>query len=580
MKKNTYKVFGSGPGKLKNLFNFISFLFTTPGIALVKRTISKTIFKEKPVDYNARVKSKMDTREKEYTPTSLKTSPTFSIILLAEGNGTSVKSILAQIYPHWELLLVDNGSGTSSITVTEKCRIIPAGANDSSTTRYNAALQAASGDFILFLRDNTLLSPDCLFEFAKHIDTYPADRVIYTDEDIINNKGEYSNPYFKPDWSPDSFLSRNYIGDAFIINTQTALALQIHQKAGGDEFYDLLLRAAENTNRIGHIPHALFHFREFAKHHAASENTVADALIRCNTPATIDSIAGLPHVYRIKYAVSKFDKVSIIIPTKDQTTLLRTALDSIFNKTTYPDYEVVILNNNSTTPDFFDLVNEYSNKYPCKFRSLNAYFPFNFAKLINMGVAESKGEYILMLNNDIEVIDGDWVTKMVGHAQHRHTGAVGVKLLYPDDTIQHAGIILGINDDAGHAFINMPGNTHGYFNSIASATNYSAVTAACLMCRRELYNKAGGMNEDLAVEYNDLDLCLRFSELGHYNVYIPAEMYHHESATRGHPFRSKAAWLQHEKDFAIFKSKWGATINNDPFYNQNLSRTFTDFRLK
>ncbi|MCD6011424.1 MAG: glycosyl transferase family 2 [Flavipsychrobacter sp.] len=587
MKKNTSKVFGAGQGKLKSLLGFVFFLFTKPGYELLKRIARKTLFKESPVDYRSWIKNELNPailrEEFDIAYPLLKKKPVFTIIHVIESNkslGTLVNSILAQLYPEWELLLVNTGKGNIEINATTQLKIITAETNTSFAECYNIALQKAIGDFILLLRSDTQLTPNSLFEFAMHINENPNNTIIYADEDQVDVTRSFSTPYFKPNWSPDSFLSRNYIGDAFIIKTKAAQSLRVRDVSGGGELYDLLLRASETTKHIGHIPQVLFHFNEHTTYHLAPAKVITDTLTRRKTPAEIATIANVADAHYIKYQVSAMGKVSIIIPTKDQVSLLKTALDSILIKTTYPDYEILILNNSSTSNDFFNLANDYNNKYPGKFRCIDASFPFNFSKLINLGVAEIKGSYVLMLNNDIEVLDGNWMTDMVAYAQLKHIGAVGTKLLYPDDTIQHAGIVMGINGDSGHVFINTPKDTNGYYGNTKTATNYSAVTGACLMCRKELYLQVSGMDEALAVEYNDLDLCFRFMQTGHYNVCIPVELYHHESASRGHPFRSKAAWLQHEKEFATFKKKWHHIIDNDPFYNPNLSLKATDFRLK
>jgi GT2 family glycosyltransferase len=252
-------------------------------------------------------------------------------------------------------------------------------------------------------------------------------------------------------------------------------------------------------------------------------------------------------------------------------------MDSIIGKTTYPDYEIIVLDNNSASEAFFKLKEEYLQAQPGRIRFIDAPFAFNFSKLMNLGVSHSRGKYILMLNNDGEVMQADWMEKMAGYAQLQHIGAIGVKLLYPDDTVQHAGIALGINNgDAGHVFAGAAANDHGYHGSLATATNYSAVTAACLMCRKEVYVQAGCMDEQLAIEYNDIDLCLSFLKAGYYNVVLPeVTLHHHESATRAHPFRNRASWQQHEKEFSIFKAKWAERVDNDPFFNKNILRIKT-----
>jgi GT2 family glycosyltransferase len=263
--------------------------------------------------------------------------------------------------------------------------------------------------------------------------------------------------------------------------------------------------------------------------------------------------------------------VSIIIPTKDQYTLLKTTVDSILQKTDYPNYEIILINNNSTSPQFFDLVNTYTAQHN-NFTCIDAPIPFNFSRLINIGASAAKGEYLLLLNNDMEVRHNNWLTLMVAYAQKEGVGTVGAKLLYPDGTIQHAGISLSAGDDGAHLYAHLPAEAAG----TQTINNYSAVTGACLLCDKSNFDMVEGMNEDLPVEYNDLDLCLRIQALGFYTVYLPyVTLIHHESATRGHPLRSKASWQQHRQDQAVFAAAWQPLITNDPYYNPNRKIKFT-----
>jgi glycosyltransferase involved in cell wall biosynthesis len=615
MKKNFAKISDQGDGKFRTLMKFASFVLTKPGFELVKKVAKRALVKfglrkEQHAGYADWIKAKLDpkTLKKEFSdiyPT-LKNRPKISIIVPVYDPSpvylqAAINSVIDQSYDNWELCLADDRSPNPQVKVAldraakndKRIKVIFRETNGHISANSNSALSLATGDFLLFMDHDDLLTPNCLFEFVRHINEHPLDQLIYSDEDKIDDAGVLSFPHFKPDWAPDNLLSRNYMGHVIVIRKDLADKVGgFREGFEGSQDHDYLLRASELTEHIGHIPKVLYHWRIHqlsvanntdAKPYAyiAAKKALEEAMVRRGTPATIDDIPGILGGYRINYEVKHFGKVSIIIPTKDQVKLLKIALDSMIQKTTYPDYEIIVLNNNSNTIEFFELMKEYEVKYAGKFRCIDANFPFNFAKLMNLGAAESKGEFLLFCNNDIEVIHADWMTQMVSYAQREKTGAVGVKLLYEDDTVQHAGVVLGLGGAAGHVFINMGRYDRGYFNYVQSLNNYAAVTGACVMCRKRIYDEVGGMVEHLEVEYNDVDLCLQFLKHGYYNVYLPTvELYHHESATRGHPFQSKQAWAQHEHDLAIFRDKWLDLINNDPFYSPNLSITCTDFQLK
>ena len=615
MKKNFAKISNPGEGRFKSLMKFASFVLTKPGFNLVKKVAKKALVKlglrkEPFTGYPDWIKAHLDPKvlKKEFAATYnlLQNKPKISIVIPVynppvEYLIAAINSVTDQSYEHWELCLSDDRSPNPEVKTTlekyskkdSRIKVIFREKNGHISANSNSALSLATGDYILFMDHDDLLTPNCLFEFVKHINAHPQDQLIYSDEDKVDDDGVFSFPHFKPDWAPDNLLSRNYMGHVIVIKKDLADKVNgFREGFEGSQDHDYLLRATELTNHIGHIPKVLYHWRIHnlsvanntdAKPYAyiAAKKALEEAMIRRGSPATVEDIPGILGGYRINYKIRSFGKVSIIIPTKDQLKLLKLAIDSMFKKTDYPDFEIIVLNNNSTSPEFFTLMKEYEEQYAGKFRCIAANFPFNYAKLMNLGAAESKGEYLLMCNNDVEVIHNDWMTQMVSYAQREKTGAVGVKLLYQDDTVQHAGVVLGLGGAAGHVFTNMGRSDRGYFNYVQSLNNYAAVTGACMMCRKSVYNEVGGMDEHLEVEYNDVDLCLQFLTHGYYNVYLPTvELYHHESATRGHPFQSKQAWAQHEKDFAIFRSKWQKLIDNDPFYSPNLSVECTDFQLK
>jgi GT2 family glycosyltransferase len=511
----------------------------------------------------------------------------------------AIDSIIEQPYKNWELCIADDCSTNPKIIsllksfqkiyINIKVVFRPLNGHISAST--NSALEIATGDYILFMDHDDLLTQNCLYEFAKHINRNPDVDIIYSDEDKINDAGIHVVPFFKPNWSPHNLLSRNYFGHAVVMKKQLADQLGgCRVGFEGSQDYDLILRAVECTDKIGHIPKVLYHWRihslsaaqsEEVKPYAyiAAKKAIYESIDRQGLSGEVKFLAGL-RGYSVRFNLLSEGKVSIIIPSKDQAGLLENCLESIYNLTSYKNFEVIVINNNSISSDFFKLIKKYEGLHPDSFRSIDLNIPFNFAALMNKGVEASTGEYILLLNNDIEIIHTDWLYNMVAYAQLKNVGAVGAKLLYPDDTIQHAGVIIGLGGVAGHAFVNQHKDDPGYFNYIQSVSNYSAVTAACLMCRKEVFLEINGMEEELAVEYNDVDLCLKMIVKGYHNVYLPhVELYHFESVSRGHPHLSKESYERHIKEIGIFSKKWGKYIKNDPCYNPNLNLGVHDFSM-
>ena len=598
--------------KSQNMINLLRFLASKPGLSFIKEKVKQAIYfsdKRNPNSYHNWIVHRtnpilLETVYKNAIQ-SLKLQPKISIVVPVYNPqvrylADAIESVRSQLYTNWELCLADDKSPNPAVQQLLKeyqekdnrIKVNLRSTNGHISACTNSALELATGDYILFMDHDDLLTTNCLFEIIKHLNKSPEDRIIYSDEDKIDEKGIYSMPHFKPDWAPDNLLSRNYMGHVIVMDKK--LVDELHGfRLGfeGSQDYDLLLRATERTNKIGHIPKVLYHWRihqdsvamaSEAKPYAynAALKALQEALDRGPYPGKVEQIPNVPGGYRIRYAVTHFDKVSIIIPTKDQANLLKTALTSIIERTQYPNYEIILLNNNSTTPEFFELVKHFTELHGDKFKCYDATFPFNFSKLMNFGAAKSSGKYLLLLNNDVEVIHGDWMTEMVSFAQREYTGAVGAKLLYPDNTIQHAGVIVGMGGAAAHAFAHMPKHHSGYFNYLVSLNNYSSLTGACLMCRKSVFDQVQGFDERLSVEYNDIDFCLKMVEKGYFNVYVPdVQLYHHESATRGHPFHRKDAFAQHEKDKNIFRERWMKYIDHDPNYNPNLFLGANDFRV-
>ena len=589
MKKNIHKISSPGTGKLQSIAGFAAFALTRPGMKVLanvlrKKLRSSGIIKEPTVDYHQWILAK----ERNNAPQpELTTKPTFTILLPIHAQEDTahldkvITSITAQTYPDWKL----------TITCTDELKqLLPAFPDPRihlAAEQYSPILSAqltkeflsSAGEYVVLMDVHYILSPHYLYEVAKQLNAKPDAQLIYTDEDTLTEAGRYTAPLFKPGFAPDLLLTHNYIGDVYCIQTSLLqYVLRMYKTAALQGVYDLLFATTTLSNQLCNIPQVLVHKLQatLTDSYTDARNLAAKAAIETklkwgNQEATVEAIPGLPGNYNVYPHAQRTPLVSIIIPTKDQATLLKTTLDTVFNKTSYPNYEVILINNNSTTTQFFELVKAYEAQHT-NFTCIDAPIPFNFSALINKGAAAAKGEYLLLLNNDMEVRHNNWLTLMVAYAQKEGVGAIGVKLLYPDGTIQHAGIALSTGDDGAHLYAHLPAEAAG----TQTINNYSAVTGACLLCDKSHFEMVDGMNEDLPVEYNDLDLCLRIQALGFYTVYLPyVALIHHESATRGHPLRSKASWQQHRHDQAVFAAAWQPLITNDPYYNTNRKLKFT-----
>jgi glycosyltransferase involved in cell wall biosynthesis/2-polyprenyl-3-methyl-5-hydroxy-6-metoxy-1,4-benzoquinol methylase len=497
----------------------------------------------------------------------------------------AIDSVVHQIYDNWELCIVDGGSTNRYIKPileeyakkNSRIKVKFLTENKGITGNSNEALSLATGEFIGLLDHDDTLAPHALFEIISLLNQKPNLSLIYTDEDKIDSDGHRVCPFFKPEWSPDLILSCGYI------NHLTIYRKKHIDRIGGfrhdcdySQDYDLLLRFLELTNdsEIGHIPKVLYHWRmsegssaydpmaKDGKIILAAKKALQDALDRRGIEGIV--LDGLWSTsYRVKRKISGNPKISIIILTKDKCQLLERCIESIEVKSTYKNFEILIVDHESSSPDTLDFLNR------TRHRVMRYSGPFNFSVMNNLAVQQTNGDYLLFLNNDTEVISGDWMECMLEHAQRSGVGAVGCKLLFPDRSIQHAGVILGMSPDqktgvAGHWFKGVPYDCPGYFNLINTIRNYSAVTGACMMISKEKFLLAGGFEPALAVCYNDVDLCLKLRKMNYWNVFTPyAELIHHESVSRG---------ISVSPDEAQYMlNKWGTLIKEDPFYSVNLS---------
>ena len=521
--------------------------------------------------------------------------PVISIVVLVhdtrrEWLDALIESVWSQFYPHWQLVLVDDASTKAetreALTAAEddnRIRIIRRESGGGISVATNAGIGAAEGEYIAFVDHDDLLEPDALLQVARAIEATGAD-IVYTDEDKIDAAGEATfDPHYKPAWSPDLLLSQNYISHL------TAIRRALVEKVGGldSEFdgsqdHDLMLRASEAANEIVHVPMALYHWRavegstarEFGEksyYWEAGRRAVEQALTRRGIAGTAER-GERPGTYRVRRSVVGQPKISILIPFRDQPRLLGQCIRSILDKTGYDNYEIIGLDNQSENPATHDLMRKLAAR-DSRVRFEHYDQPFNFSAINNFGAGLAEGEHLLLLNNDTEVIAPEWLGAMLAHSQREQVGAVGAKLLYPNDRIQHAGAILGIGGVAGHSHKFLDNNANGYFSRPHLTQNVSAVTGACLMVKKMLYEELGGLEERyLSIAFNDIDFCIRLREKGMLNAYEPAAMlYHHESISRGYEdtddkqqrFSTEVKYMQFRHAVTL-----GET---DPYFNPNLS---------
>lgn len=531
----------------------------------------------------------------------LKAQPLISIIVPTYNTPPEllikcIQSVNDQIYTNWQLCIADDCS-TNSETISllknwansdPKIDIIFRKKNGHISAASNSAADLARGEWIVLLDHDDELAENALSEIVFAINENSNVALIYSDEDKIDINGNRKEPYFKTDWNYHLFLSQNMFSHIGVYKTDI-FNLVGGFRAGfeGAQDYDLALRCIEKVDRtqIHHIPKILYHWRQLPgstsitadeKPYAmiAGERALNEHFERTEQKATANLIG---FGYQIKRKITKSrSKVSIVIPTKDNHTLLRRCVESIFEKTNYEDYEIIIVDNGSTANETKLLYEKLLSTG--KVILLEQPGPFNFSKICNFGASRSSADFLLFLNNDTEVINDNWITEMVSIASQNEVGVVGARLWYPNDTLQHCGLVLSPHHIAMNAHRLSPMGHHGYFGRATLTHECSAVTGACLMVRRNLFIQAKGFDEvNLKVAYNDVDFCLRLGELGYKCVSATfAELYHHESATRPRDNDHNDRYLD-EKNFML--KRWGVRLANDPMYNPNLSLMFDDFRL-
>lgn len=509
-------------------------------------------------------------------------------------------SVLSQSYPEWELCVVDDASTAPHVrpllegyaNKDSRIRVTFRSENGHISRASQTALEMARGSLVALLDHDDTLSRHALFSMVEAKAKHPSAKVFYSDEDKLDPRGERCHPHFKPRFDPDRLLGQNYIAHLLVFERALALAVGgFREGYEGSQDHDLVLRLTRGLalSQVVHVPRVLYHWRESpestaalnaAKPYALSAGlrAVEDALRAARRPAsaTIDERG---KCYRVSWELPEpAPKVSLIVPTRDAVELLSQCVSSVLEKTDYPDYEVLIVDNQSRqekTKRYFERVTEDP-----RVRVLSYDHPFNFSALNNFAAARAQGQLLCLLNNDIEVIDGSWLREMASLAVRPDTGCVGAKLLYPDGRIQHAGVVLGIGGVAGHAFKYGARDSLGYFSKLCIAHTVSAVTAACLVVRKKVFEQVGGLDEQgLKVAFNDVDFCIKVRDAGYRNVFTPhAVLVHHESATRGSD-NDESRRERFASEQRVMRTRWGDALKNDPYYSPHLTLEREDYGL-
>lgn len=510
-----------------------------------------------------------------------------------------IESLIVQTYSNWELCIVNASPDNEEMQKVlaeysagdSRVRFCNLKENLGIAENTNRAFAMTKGEFVGLLDHDDLLAPNALYEIVKILQDHPQADALYTDEDKVTTElDEHFQPHLKPDFNLDLLRSNNYICHFFVVRKS------IVEKAGGfrKEFdgaqdYDFIFRCTENAGEVLHVPEILYHWRTHkastadnpaSKMYAfeAGKRAIEAHLERTGTKGEVSHTQDLGF-YRVKYPVQGKPLVSVIIPNKDEKETLQTCLEMLEKNTGYQNFEIIIVENNSTTDEIFRYYKELSGNR--KIHLLRWGKEFNYSAINNFAVAHAKGEYLLFLNNDVKSINPDWLEEMLGVCQRPEVGGVGAKLIYPDNTIQHAGCVIGMGGIAGHMFVDMPADHTGYLHKASLLQDMSAVTAACLLMKKEVFEQAGGFTEELAVAFNDVDLCLKVRKNGYLIVYDPyAKLYHMESKTRGAE-DSKEKVRRFQTEIEYMRCHWIDILKNgDPCYNKNLSLTKWNYSLK
>lgn len=523
-------------------------------------------------------------------------APSFSLVVPlfqtpANLFAEMVDSVRAQTYARWELVLVNASPENAELsalveracTDDERIRCVTLEKNLGISGNTNAGIERATGDFVAFLDHDDFIEPDTLFEYAQAVSERPDTDLLYCDEDILDLDGVLKAPFFKPDLDVDLLRTKNYI--THLLTVRRSLLAELEPSTpefDGAQDHHMTLQAVERARRVTHVPRVLYHWRVCegsscgnpeSKLYAVKAGilAVSEHLKRCGISAHVEE-GDYPFTYRVLYDVPQPEPlVSVVIPSCDHADVLRACIDSLVDKTTYQNYEIVVVENNSreqATFDYYESLPEATGGRAHVVR-WDGEGGFNYSKLINFGVRHARGEYLLLLNNDTVLITPEWMERFVGICARGEVGAAGALLYYPDDVIQHAGVV--VTGAANHLFADMPIGNDGYFNLVTCQRQLSAVTAACMMVRRDAFERVGGFEEALAVSYNDVDFCLKLRNAGYVVVYTPeVRMYHHESLSRGHDEKLEEQ-ARHIGEMALLRERWPQHYaKGDPYFSPNV----------
>ncbi len=514
-----------------------------------------------------------------------------------------IESVQTQTYQNWELCLAD-GSDDKHQDVGEICldyqkkdpRIVykKIEKNLGISGNTNVCFSMATGNFIGLFDHDDVMHPSLLFECVKTVCEKDADYV-YTDEATFTspNLDDLIVLHFKPDYSPDNLRANNYICHFSMFDADLLKKTGLFRSEyDGSQDHDMILRLTEEAKNVQHIPKILYYWRSHPQSVAAdigAKTYAIDAAKRAvhdhmrdyyGMEVEVESTRAFPTIFQIKYPITGTPLVSIVIPNKDHVEDLRRCIKSIVSKSTWTNYEIIVVENNSKEQSIFDYYKELEALPQVQVVTYEG--EFNYSRINNFGVSKTKGEYLLLLNNDTEVITPDWIEQLLMYAQRKDVGAAGAKLYYGDDTIQHAGVVIGLgaHRSAGHTHYKMPRQHLGYMGRLCYAQDVTAVTGACLMVSRVAYDQVGGLDESFTISLNDVDFCLKLREAGYLNIFTPfAELYHYESKTRGMEEGEKLR--RYERECAHFREKWKAQLDaGDPYYNPNFSLDYSDFTLR
>ena len=605
--------------RLQNIMNQVRYYFKKYGfVKTVKKVVLKTYTKIFRREQEAHLVSEREKYQiwiknnepdekqlEEQKNTKFKIEPKFSLVVPMYNTPVNffeelVDCFINQTYSYWELCLADGSPKENEeikpiLEKDERIKYKFLNENKGISGNTNEALKLATGDYIALLDHDDLIPSFCLYELTKTINEHPDVEFIYTDEDKIETtQATRRDPHFKPDFAIDTLRSNNYITHLSVFKKELMDKLGgFRDKYNGAQDFDIIMRACEESKKIIHIPKVLYHWRVHpnstamvadAKPYAyeAGIKVIEDHLERQGLKAKVTHGGDIPGVYEVEYEVEGNPKVSIIIPNKDSVKILKNCINSILKLTTYDNYEIVIVENNSTNPktfDYYEMIQKLDKVRVVKYEEKG----FNYSKIINFGVKNCPdSEFVVQLNSDTELLTPNWLEKFIGYAQRKDVGAVGARLYYEDKSIQHAGIGIAICDLAANLLTNTPNGFHAYFGRECLTQDLSAVTGACLFSRRSIYEEVGYMDkENFAVALNDVDFCLKIRQKGYLIVYNPyVEFMHYESKTRGYE-DSPEKQARFERECNNFRTKWRKVLDaGDPYSNINFDKNTAQYNVR